>query len=146
MKKYLFVLIAILIGMFVFVSCGDDDTDTEIKGSTTFYGKIVVNPSAVKQNENVTFSIGEGVFSSNNVSVGVSSSTTINGKDVVKSVSYFIDGTMVAESSDKTSKYSVSYHAENISIGNHVVTAKCSSNFKNYTIEEHITQGELTVE
>lgn len=78
--------------MFVFVSCGDDDTDTEIKGSTTFYGKIVVNPSSVKQNENVIFSIGEGVFSSNNVSVGVSSSTTINGKDVVKSVSYFIDG------------------------------------------------------
>ena len=41
---------------------------------------------------------------------------------------------------------SVSYNVENISIGNHVVTAKCSSNFKNYTIEEHITQGEFTVE
>lgn len=143
MKKYLFALTAILIGMFVFVSCDDDD---EIKGSTTFYGKVVVNPSSIKQNENITFSIGEGGFSSDNVSVGISSSTTINGKDVVKSVSYFIDGTKVAESSDKNSKYSVSYHVENISIGNHIVTAKCSSNFKNYTIEEHITQGELTVE
>lgn len=143
MKKYLFALTVILLGMFVFVSCNGDD---EVKGSTTFYGKVVVNPSTVKLNENVTFSIGEGDFSSDNVSVGISSSTTINGKDVIKSVSYFIDGTKVAESSDKAKKYSVSYNIENISIGNHVVTAKCSSNFKNYTIEEHITQGGLIVE
>lgn len=129
--------------MFVLVSCDKED---EIKGSTTFYGKVVVNPASVKQNENVIFSIGEGGFSSDNVSVGISSSTTINGKDVIKSISYFIDGTKVAESSDKANKYSVSYNVENISIGNHVVTAKCSSNFKNYTIEEHITQGEFTVE
>lgn len=129
--------------MFVLVSCDKED---EIKGSTTFYGKVVVNPTSVKQNENVIFSIGEGGFSSDNVSIGISSSTTINGKDVIKSVSYFIDGTKVAESSDKANKYSVSYNVENISIGNHVVTAKCSSNFKNYTIEEHITQGEFTVE
>lgn len=143
MKKYLFALTAILFGMFVLVSCSEDD---EVKGSTTFYGKVVVNPTSVKQNENVTFSIGEGGFSSDNVSVGISSSTTINGKDVVKSVSYFIDGTKVAESSDKTNKYSISYNVENMSIGNHVVTARCSSNFKNYTIEEHITQAEITVE
>lgn len=143
MKKYLFTLTVILLGIFVFVSCDDDD---ELKGSSTFYGKVVVNPSTVKQNEYVTFSIGEGGFSSDNVSVGVSSSTTINGKNVVKSVSYFIDGTKVAESSDKANQYSISYKIENMSIGNHVVTAKCSSNFKNYTIEEHITQGELTVE
>lgn len=143
MKKYLFALTAILFGMFVLVSCDKED---EIKGSTTFYGKVVVNPTSVKQNENVIFSIGEGDFSSDNVSVGISSSTTINGKDVIKSISYFIDGTKVAESSDKANKYSVSYNVENISIGNHVVTAKCSSNFKNYTIEEHITQGEFTVE
>lgn len=143
MKKYLFALTALLFGMFVLVSCDKED---EIKGSTTFYGKVVVNPTSVKQNENVIFSIGEGGFSSDNVSVGISSSTTINGKDVIKSISYFIDGTKVAESSDKANKYSVSYNVENISIGNHVVTAKCSSNFKNYTIEEHITQGEFTVE
>lgn len=143
MKKYLFALTAILFGMFVLVSCDKED---EIKGSTTFYGKVVVNPTSVKQNENVIFSIGEGGFSSDNVLVGISSSTTINGKDVIKSISYFIDGTKVAESSDKANKYSVSYNVENISIGNHVVTAKCSSNFKNYTIEEHITQGEFTVE
>lgn len=143
MKKYLFALTAILFGMFVLVSCDKED---EIKGSTTFYGKVVVNPTLVKQNENVIFSIGEGGFSSDNVSVGISSSTTINGKDVIKSILYFIDGTKVAESSDKANKYSVSYNVENISIGNHVVTAKCSSNFKNYTIEEHITQGEFTVE
>lgn len=129
--------------MFVLVSCDKED---EIKGSTTFYGMVVVNPTSVKQNENVIFSIGEGGFSSDNVSVGISSSTTINGKDVIKSVSYFIDGTKVAESSDKANKYSVSCNVENISIGNHVVTAKCSSNFKNYTIEEHITQGEFIVE
>lgn len=142
MKKYLFALTAILFGMFVLVSCDKED---EIKGSTTFYGKVVVNPASVKQNENVIFSIGEGGFSSDNVSVGISSSTTINGKDVIKSISYFIDGTKVAESSDKANKYSVSYNVENIAIGNHVVTAKCSSNFKNYTIEEHITQGEFIV-
>jgi len=142
MKKYLFALTAILFGMFVLVSCDKED---EIKGSTTFYGKVVVNPTSVKQNENIIFSIGEGGFSSDNVSVGISSSTTINGKDVIKSISYFIDGTKVAESSDKANKYSVSYNVENISIGNHVVTAKCSSNFKNYTIEEHITQGEFIV-
>lgn len=142
MKKYLFALTAILFGMFVLVSCDKED---EIKGSTTFYGKVVVNPTSLKQNENVIFSIGEEGFSSDNVSVGISSSTTINGKDVIKSISYFIDGTKVAESSDKANKYSVSYNVENISIGNHVVTAKCSSNFKNYTIEEHITQGEFIV-
>lgn len=143
MKKYLFALTVILLGIFVFVSCDNDD---EIKGSTTFYGKVVVSPSTVKLNENVTFSIGEGGFSSDNVSVGISSSTTINGKDVVKSVSYFIDGAKVAESSNKANQYSISYKIENISIGNHVVIAKCSSNFKNYTIEEHITQSELIVE
>lgn len=143
MKKYLFALTVILLGMFVFVSCDDDD---EVKGSTTFYGKVVVNPSTVKLNENVTFSIGEGDFSSDNVSVGISSSTTINGKDVVKAVSYFIDGTKVAESSDKPSKYTVSYKVKNVSTGSHVVTAKCSSNFKNYIIEEHITQGKITIE
>ena len=143
MKKNLFTLTVILLGIFVFVSCDDDD---ELKGSSIFYGKVVVNPSTVKQNEYVTFSIGEGGFSSDNVSAGIGSSTTINGKDVVKSVSYFIDGTKVAESSDKANQYSISYKIENMSIGNHVVTAKCSSNFKNYTIEEHITQGELTVE
>lgn len=143
MKKYLFALTVILLGIFVFVSCDNDD---EIKGSTTFYGKVVVSPSTVKLNENVTFSIGEGGFSSDNVSVGISSSTTINGKDVVKSVSYFIDGAKVAESSNKANQYSISYKIENISIGNHVVTAKCSFNFKNYTIEEHITQSELIVE
>lgn len=143
MKKYLFALTVILFGMFVLVSCDDDD---EIKGSTTFYGKVIVNPLSVRQNENITFCIGEGGFSSENVSVGMNSSTTINGKDVVKSVSYFVDGTKVAESSDKTNKYFVSYNVENISIGNHVVTAKCSSNFENYTIEEHITQGEFIIE
>ena len=45
MKKYLFALTAILFGMFVLVSCDKED---EIKGSTTFYGKVVVNPSAAK--------------------------------------------------------------------------------------------------
>lgn len=143
MKKYLFALTATLFGMFVLISCDDEE---EIKGSTTFYGNVVVNPSAAKQNENVTFSIGKGGFSSGNVSVGVSSSTTINGKDVVKSVSYYIDGTKVTESSDKANKYNVSYKVEKISTGNHVVTAKCTSNFKNYTIDEHIMQGQLIVE
>ena len=75
MKKYLFALTAILFGMFVLISCDDEE---EIKGSTTFYGKVVVNPSAAKQNENVTFSIGEGGFSSDNVSVGISSAHPTN--------------------------------------------------------------------
>lgn len=143
MKKYLFTLTAVLLGVFVLMSCDKED---EIKGSTTFYGKVVVNPSSAKQNENVVFSIGEGYFFTDNVSVSISSSTTINGKDVVKSVSYFVDGNKVAESSDKTNKYSVLFHIGNITKGNHVVTAKCSSNFKNYTIEEHISNGELFVE
>lgn len=143
MKKYLFALTAILFGMFVLISCDDEE---EIKGSATFYGKVVVNPSTVKQNEYVTFSIGEGGFSSDNVSVGISSSTIINGKDVFKSVSYYIDGTKVTDSSDKANKYNVSYKVEKISTGNHVVTAKCTSNFKNYTIDEHIMQGQLIIE
>lgn len=130
-------------GLVIFASCADGE---ELKGSTTFYGKVIVNPSSAKPNETVSFSIGEGGLSSGSISVGVSTSTTINGKEVVKSVSYFVDGDKVAESSDKANRYAVTYRVGNISSGSHVVTAKCSSNFKNYAIEEHITQGELTVE
>ena len=143
MKKFLLALTAVICGLFIFASCDDDE---EIKGSTTFYGNVIVNPSAAKPNEEVSFSIGEGKFSAGNVSVGISTSTTINGKEIVKSVSYFVDGDKVAESSDKANKYAATYRVGNISSGSHAVTAKCSSNFKNYTIEEHITQGELIVE
>lgn len=143
MKKSLFALVAVVCCLFFFISCDDGE---ELKGATTFYGKVVVNPSSAKPNETVSFSISEGGFSSGSVSVDVSTSTTVNGKEVVKAISYFVDGKKVAESSDKEGKYAVSYRVGNISAGSHVVTAKCSSNFKNYTIEEHISQGELIVE
>lgn len=155
MKKFLVALATMICGMFLVVRCTDD---CAVKGSTTFYGKVVVNPLSAKQNENVSFSIGGYTFTTGDISadgttskVDVSTSTivseaTVNGKNVVKSVSYFVDGTKVAESSDKDGQYAVSYRVENLSVGKHVVTAKCSSNFKKYTIEEHIIQGELTVE
>ncbi len=144
MKKYLVALTAIICGLLILVSC-DDEVEV-VKVSSTFYGKVILNSSSAKLNGNVSLSIGEAGFSSSFVSVGVSTSTLINGKDVVKSISYFIDGNKVAESSDKDNKYTVSYRVENISLGKHVVTAKCSSNFKNYTIEDYITYGELMVE
>ncbi len=147
MKKYLVALTAIICGMFILVSCGgDEEIEFEIGGSSTFYGRVVVNPSSAKLDETVSFSIGQAEFSVGDVSAGISTSSTINGKDVVKSVAYFVDGKKVAESSDKDNKYAVSYRVANLSPGSHAVTVKCSSNFKNYTIEERITQGELIVE
>ena len=155
MKKFLMVLVTVFCGLSFLTSCDDDDN---IKGSTDFYGKVIVNPTSAKPNENVSFSIGTYAVSSggttdygSSTTVDVSTSIvisdpTVNGKEVVKSVSYFIDGNKVGESSDKDNKYALSYRVENLSAGSHVVTAKCSSNFKNITIEEHIIQGELVVE
>jgi len=70
----------------------------------------------------------------------------IDGKEVIKSVVYYIDGNEVGESSDKNSKYVVRYKIAELTVGVHNVTARCESNFKDVEIVESISSGTLTIE
>lgn len=139
LKIFVFSVIMLLLTSLVFTSCDNDD----FEGSTTFYGKVILSPSSTKNGEQITFKIGNFDVS-NSVSIGTS--VEINGKNVVKSVSYYVDGKKVAESSDKDNGYSVKYVVSNLFVGIHEVTAHCTSNFKHYTIEEKITATTLQVQ
>lgn len=125
---------------------GCDSDEYLLEGYSSFYGRVVVNPSIVKMNEFVTFSIGDFTISADDVFVSINSSTMIDGKDVIKSISYYVDGKKVAEGSDKENGYSASWQVTNVSVGSHVVSAKCTSNFNGYTIGENIIQETLVVE
>ncbi len=137
-----------IFALFTLVSCDKEE------GSTTFYGKILLSPSNVKNGEQVTLKIGSFDFSTSadtgdagvSVSGNIGTSVVINGKNVVKSVSYYIDGRKVAESSNKDNGYNAIYVVNNLSVGTHEITAHCSSNFKHYTIEESITAATLQVQ
>ena len=143
MKK-LFTCIIITIATLVGLqSCGDDDA---IKGSSTFYAKVSVSPDVVTNGEQVKISLNPANVSGGNISMDISSSVTINGKDVIKSVSYLIDGEKIGSSSNKNDGYSFDLTIQNMKAGEYKVSAHCESNFKNYTIDEHIAEAILIVE
>ncbi len=143
MKKIFMCVIITLVTLLGFQSCGEDDG---VSGSSTFYGDVSVSPDRVKNGEQVKISLSPADVSAGDVSIGISSSVTINGKDVIKSVSYFIDGEKVGSGSNKNDGYSFNFVVQNMKAGEYKVSARCESNFKNYTIEEHITEATLIVE
>lgn len=124
-------------------SCGEDE---KIGGSTTFYAKVSVSPDVVKNGDPIKISLNPDNVYVGDVSIDISSSVTINGKDVIKSVSYFIDGKKVGSSSNKNNGYSFDFTIQNMKVGEYKVSAHCESNFKDYKIDEHITETTLIVE
>ena len=137
--KECFVMIAILCIVVFVASC--DKTE----GSVSFSGKVEVTPSVARIGDDVTFCIGK-LFSVGGVTTSYDNSTTINGKEVVKSVVYYIDGNEINESSDKGNGYTLKYKVSGLSVGSHTVTAHCNSNFKDIEIVEAISSGTLTIE
>lgn len=138
--KFLIITIVSLVGM---QSCGEDE---KIGGSTTFYAKVSVSPDVVKNGDPIKISLNPDNVYVGDVSIDISSSVTINGKDVIKSVSYFIDGKKVGSSSNKNNGYSFDFTIQNMKVGEYKVSAHCESNFKDYKIDEHITETTLIVE
>lgn len=142
MKKIfacIIITIATLVGL---QSCGEDG----IKGSSTFYAKVSVSPDVVKNGDQVEISLKPANVSGGNISIDLSSSVTINGKDVIKSVSYFIDGEKVGSGSNKNDGYSFALTIQDMNAGEYKVAAHCESNFKDYIIDEHITEATLVIE
>ena len=91
-------LLHYLILMFVLIlsSC----VKSEI--CSTFYGEVVVTPDHVWDGVEVIMKIvpldlGNGV--------SVSSESTINGKNVIRSITYYLDGEEIASSSDANADY-----------------------------------------
>ncbi len=143
-KRYIVIVLAIvsLIGL---QSC-DKVLDMGISGSGTFYGAVAVTPSVIKNGETVTFSIEPIKISGGELSIGISTSTSVNGKDVIKSISYYVDNKKVASSDNKTKNYSVDYVVTDLDPGEYTVTAHCESNFKDYTIIDNITEATIIIE
>lgn len=129
----------------VFFNTGCDDRFAIIKGSVSFLGAVKVSPTTAKVGDEVTFSI-DNSFSIGDISGSIESSSTINGKEVVKSVVYYIDGDEIGQSSDKNNKYALKYIVPELTVGNHNVTAHCESNFRNVEIIESISSGTLFIE
>ena len=133
--KTCIMVLAVMCSIISLTSCDK----TEIKGSISISGKVEVSPSVAKVGDEVTFSIFGIEYLGN-------SSTSINGKELLKSIVYYIDGNEIDESSDKSSKYTFKYKVTGLIVGTHTVTARCKSNFKDVEIEESITSSTLTIE
>lgn len=139
--KSCIMLIAILCANAFMVSCDE----TEVKGSVDFGGKVKVSPSVAKVGDEVIFSL-DNSFSVGGITTDYSSSTIIDEKEIVKSVVYYIDGNEIGEASNKDSDYTVEYRVTGLTVGVHVVSAHCNSNFKDVEIKEAITSGTLIIE
>lgn len=137
--KSCIMIIAVLCYIISLTSC--DKTE----GSISFSGKVEVSPSLVKVGDEVTFSIDQSK-SLGGITINNESSIIINGKEVVKSVVYYIDGTEIAESTDKENGYVATYVVSGFTVGTYSVTAHCKSNFKDVEINESISFGILTIE
>lgn len=133
-------IITMLCAVLFISSCED-----KVEGSISFSGKVKVSPSTARVGDVVSFSI-DNSYSIGNVTTSFDSSTTINGKEVVKSVVYCIDGNEVGQSSDKNNQYAMRYNVSGLTLGVHNVTARCESNFKDVEIVESISSGTLTIE
>lgn len=114
--------------------CGKDK---KIIVKTTFYGGVIVTPLDVNNGEEVTMKMGEyyGV---------ISTESSVNGKNIVESIVYYIDGKEIALSSDESSDYSTKYLLKDMAIGEHEITATCIPN-KGVEIEEHISPAKINV-
>lgn len=104
------------------------------------------DPVSTSEGETVTLSVGPYLLSTGESIIGISNKTEINGKNVVKSISYYIDGEFVADSKDEDSRYKIMFKVTDLSKGEHQVTAVCNSRYKKYIISSIITPGTLTIE
>lgn len=89
---------------------------------STFYGGVVVTPTEARNGDEITMKIGPFDLGPE-VGVSVSTETSINGKNTVKSVNYYIDGKCVASSSDADDEYAATYTLSDIEVGVHEITA-----------------------
>lgn len=106
---------------------------------STFYGEVVVSPDHVWDGVEVIMKIapldlGNGV--------SVSSESTINGENVIKSITYYLDGEEIASSSDANADYAAKSVIPDVLYGKHVVTAEFVPN-KGVTIEGFIKSAEI---
>lgn len=144
MKKYVVIVFAImtLIGI---QSC-DKDLEIGISGSDTFYGAVAATPCVIKNGETVTFSIEPIKISGGDISIGISTSTSVNGKNLIKSISYYLDGRKVVSSDNIAKDYSAEYIVTDLVPGDYTVSAHCESNFKDYKIIENISETTIIIE
>lgn len=137
-RKNLFMTLALAFAaLTALTACVD------IEGDGAFLGTVTCNPSTAHEGETVTFDIGP----LGSALGGINLNTEFNGKNVVKSVSYYVDGVKVAESpkNKKGKDYKATFKVKELSAGEHTVTVKCSSNFKGYKIKETVVPGKLTI-
>lgn len=145
-KVYSDVALGLLLPMLILFSSCENDDEKIVTGSVTYYGAVKVEPETAKNNDVISLSIGAWNIETDNIGVSISSNYTINGKNIIKSISYYIDDNFIVESSDVDNNYSATYKVSGLEIGEHKVAAHCNSNFKDFKIDEHITVGKLQIE
>lgn len=111
---------------------------------STFYGGIVVTPTEACNGDEITMKIGPFDLVPE-VGVSVSTETSINGKNTVKSIHYYIDGKCIASSSDADGEYAATYTLSDIEIGEHEITASCTPNPHWAEIDEHISPAKIII-
>jgi len=126
-------IIVLLICLMLSGCCGGD----EIMIKSTFYGGVTVTPLDVNNGDAITLKMGEfcGV---------ISTESSVNGRNIVKSITYFIDGKEIVSSSDKDADYVATYILKDMTVGEHEITATCNPN-KGVEIEEHISPARINV-
>lgn len=143
--KAAFLRMLPVLAMLLITGC-DKIVDIGIEGSGTFYGSVKCDPASATDGETVSVNIGPFTTSSGQTTIGIATSQEINGKGVVKSVSYYVDGEFVADAKDEDSQYHASFKVTDLSKGEHKVTAVCNSRYKHYNISSIITPAVLTIE
>ena len=74
--------------------------------------------------------------------VSVSSESTINGKNVIRSITYYLDGEEIASSSDANADYAAKSVIQDVLYGKHVITAEFIPN-KGVRIDGFIKSAEI---
>lgn len=68
--------------------------------------------------------------------------STINGKNVIRSITYYLDGEEIASSSDANADYAAKSVIQDVLYGKHVITAEFIPN-KGVKIEGFIKSAEI---
>ena len=119
-----------LLFIFLTISCKEDIT-------TTFIGQIQVSPETASIGDEISISISTSL---------ISVSTTVDGKNIIKSIEYYIDEEMVAESNLENENWKATYKIVDLTPGFHTITAHCITTKKSYTIEEAISPVQILIE
>ncbi|MCD8291041.1 MAG: hypothetical protein LUC91_06020 [Prevotella sp.] len=134
-KLFLTTLFAILC-MPIITSC-DDWTEVHQNELFTYSAQIVVTPDTAKIGDIIQLTMGAiEIISGSGISISYSS--TGDDENDLKSISYYIDGEFVAESSDIANNYAATYQISDISVGTHTITAHCNPN--NRQVKDYSTK------